>query len=100
MKIIKRSGAEAVFDISKIITAIDKANHEVVQGERLTMEEIHDIAQYIEDAGADMRRSLNVEEIQDLVEDRIMDQACFFGCAQVYHIPLSESAGAQVQFDR
>ena len=63
MKIIKRSGAEAVFDISKIITAIDKANHEVVQGERLTMEEIHDIAQYIEDAGADMRRSLNVEEI-------------------------------------
>ena len=40
MKIIKRSGAEAVFDISKIITAIDKANHEVVQGERLTMEEI------------------------------------------------------------
>ena len=77
MKIIKRSGAEAVFDISKIITAIDKANHEVVQGERLTMEEIHDIAQYIEDAGADMRRSLNVEEIQDLVEDRIMDKRAF-----------------------
>ena len=77
MKIIKRSGAEAVFDISKIITAIDKANHEVVQGERLTMEEIHDIAQYIEDAGADMQRSLNVEEIQDLVEDRIMDKRAF-----------------------
>lgn len=77
MKIIKRSGVEAVFDISKIITAIDKANHEVVQGERLTMEEIHDIAQYIEDAGADMRRSLNVEEIQDLVEDRIMDKRAF-----------------------
>ena len=48
MKIIKRSGAEAVFDISKIITAIDKANHEVVQGERLTPQEIRDIAGYIE----------------------------------------------------
>ena len=40
------------------------------------MEEIHDIAQYIEDAGADMRRSLNVED-QDLVEDRIMDKRAF-----------------------
>ena len=100
MKIIKRSGAEAVFDISKIITAIDKANHEVVQGERLTMEEIHDIAQYIEDAGADMRRSLNVEEDPGSGRGPYHGQACFFGCAQVYHIPLSESAGAQVQFDR
>ena len=36
MKIIKRSGAEAVFDISKIIIAINKANHEVVEAERLT----------------------------------------------------------------
>ena len=40
MKIIKRSGAEAVFDISKIIIAINKANHEVVEAERLTADQI------------------------------------------------------------
>jgi len=49
MKIIKRSGAEAVFDISKIIIAINKANHEVVEAERLTADQIKEIAQYIED---------------------------------------------------
>ena len=43
MKIIKRSGAEAVFDISKIIIAINKANHEVVEAERLTADQIKEI---------------------------------------------------------
>ena len=83
MKIIKRSGAEAVFDISKIITAIDKANHEVVQGERLTPQEIRDIAGYIEKTCEEAQRSLNVEEIQDLVEDSIMKK-CAFSVARKY----------------
>ena len=83
MRIIKRSGAEAVFDISKIITAIDKANHEVVQGERLTQQEIRDIASYIEKTCEEAQHSLNVEEIQDLVEDSIMKK-CAFSVARKY----------------
>ncbi|MBR3994923.1 MAG: hypothetical protein IKI97_06555, partial [Clostridia bacterium] len=38
MKIIKRSGKEVIFDISKIIVAIQKANKEVSEAERLTEE--------------------------------------------------------------
>ena len=77
MKIIKRSGAEAVFDISKIIIAINKANHEVVEAERLTADQIKAIAQYIEDSCKDANHALNVEDIQDLVEDQLMDKRAF-----------------------
>ena len=47
MKIIKRNGEEAVFDISKIITAISKANNEVPASEKLTEKQISDIANEI-----------------------------------------------------
>lgn len=77
MKIIKRSGMEADFDISKIITAINKANHEVVEAERLTAEQIREIAQYIEERCKSSNHALNVEDIQDLVEDQLMDQRAF-----------------------
>ena len=36
MKIIKRSGSEVTFDISKIMDAVSKANMEVVHSERLS----------------------------------------------------------------
>ena len=36
MKIIKRNGSEAVFDIMKIIAAVTKANGKVEQDEQLT----------------------------------------------------------------
>ena len=36
MKIIKRNGSEAVFDITKIISAITKANKVVPEAQRLT----------------------------------------------------------------
>jgi len=77
MKIIKRSGSEATFDITKIITAIDKANNEVVTSERLTPEQIREIAKVIEDKGQEVSRSLSVEDIQDLVEDEIMSKKAY-----------------------
>ena len=40
MKIIKRSGSEVTFDISKIMDAVSKANMEVVHSERLSEEQI------------------------------------------------------------
>ena len=41
MKVIKRSGAEATFNIKKIIVAIEGANATVEEHERLTSEEIN-----------------------------------------------------------
>ncbi len=72
MKIIKRSGKEVVFDIQKIITAIEKANNEVSEAERLTEEQIHELAQGVEDACTSYNRAPGVEEIQDLVENKLM----------------------------
>ena len=44
MKIIKRSGSEVTFDISKIMDAVSKANMEVVHSERLSEEQIETIS--------------------------------------------------------
>ena len=72
MKIIKRSGKEVIFDISKIIVAIQKANKEVSEAERLTEEQILELAKSVEDACTSYNRAPGVEEIQDLVENRLM----------------------------
>ena len=72
MNIIKRSGIEEVFDITKIINAMTKANIEVPEVERLKAEEIRDAANKVADICSQMERAASVEEIQDLVEDQIM----------------------------
>ncbi len=77
MKIIKRSGTEVEFDISKILTAINKANREVEEVDRLSAEQIREIGNYIENQGKENKRALSVEEIQDLVEEQIMDKKAF-----------------------
>ena len=77
MKIIKRSGSEMIFDGGKIVAAVEKANNEVIPGERLTEEQVRTIAKIVEGICADMGRSLNVEEIQDLVENQIMQYRAF-----------------------
>ena len=77
MKIIKRNGAEAVFDIKKIETAISKANDVAEESERMTPLQIKRIAQSVEIQCQEMNRSLSVEEIQDLVEDQIMAHGAF-----------------------
>ena len=43
MRIIKRSGTEEAFDITKIVAAVEKANKEVVETDRLTSEQIRQI---------------------------------------------------------
>lgn len=77
MKIIKRNGSEAVFDISKIITAITKANNADENTKELTSEQILQIASSVEDSCAKMNRAMSVEEIQDLVENEIMSHGAF-----------------------
>ena len=77
MKIIKRSGSEVTFDITKIMAAVSKANQEVVHSERLSDEQIQTISDNVESICEEMNRSLNVEEIQDLVENQIMNFRAF-----------------------
>ena len=72
MKIIKRNGSEAVFDISKIIAAVTKANNVVASNQRLTKEQITAIADNVAQECQSRNHAMNVEEIQDLVEDAIM----------------------------
>ena len=77
MKIIKRNGEEAVFDEDKIVNAIRKANNEVFEGDKLSEEEIRQIADIVTEKGLGMIRALNVEEIQDFVENEIMAHGKF-----------------------
>ena len=73
MKIIKRNGSEAVFDITKIIAAIGKANHVVPESQRLSQEQIISIADTVQRTCLGRGHAMNVEEIQDLVENAIME---------------------------
>ena len=77
MKIIKRNGSEAVFDITKIIAAITKANHVVPESQRLTKEQILEISDHVQTSCLSRGHAMNVEEIQDLVEDEIMQTGAF-----------------------
>ena len=68
MKIIKRNGAEAVFDIEKITMAVTKANEAVEEKVRMTPLQIQRITESVRISCEEMSRSPSVEEIQDLVE--------------------------------
>ena len=77
MKIIKRSGAEVVYDRNKIASAIRKANEQVIESKRLTNDQIESIVDDIEIECHNSGRALNVEDIQDLVENGIMQNKAF-----------------------
>ncbi len=77
MKIIKRSGTEAIFDIEKIINAIKGANKEVPAPEQLTDSQILDAARQVAEQCETCGHTVSVEEVQDMVEDRIMAAGCF-----------------------
>ena len=72
MKIIKRSGREAEFNLDKIIDAVKKANESVIESDRLSDEQIEQLANSVEYICSKRTRALSVEEIQDLVENEIM----------------------------
>lgn len=77
MKVIKRNATEVMFDITKIIAAISKANAVVEESERMTPMQIQRIAESVELQCQKMNRSPSVEEIQDLVEKQIMAHGAF-----------------------
>ena len=77
MKIIKRNGAEEVFDVTKIVIALQKANAAVEEQYRMTALQIERIAQNVTISCEALGRSPSVEEIQDLVEKAIMAHGAF-----------------------
>ena len=77
MKIIKRNGSEAAFDISKIIVAIGKANATVDESTRMTPVQIQRIAESVVLSCERLGRSPSVEEVQDMVEKQIMAHGAF-----------------------
>ncbi len=77
MKIIKRNGSEAEFDLNKIISAITKANEADAGKKELTDAQVREISEYVEFKISKANRAFSVEEIQDIVENQIMAQGAF-----------------------
>ena len=77
MKIIKRNGSEEIFDITKIIIAVTKANDAVEEADRMTPVQIRRIAESVELQCQKIGRAPTVEEIQDMVEHYIMAHGAF-----------------------
>ena len=75
MKIVKRSGAEEEFSVAKILAAVTKANQTVEFKNALTAQQIEAIGEYVSGICKALDRALSVEEIQDIVETRIMQGA-------------------------
>ncbi len=72
MKIIKRSGTEVAFDITKIENAIRSANKDVTERDRLTERQVIYASQNVAEACENAGHTVSVEEVQDLVEDELM----------------------------
>lgn len=74
MKVIKRDGSTVLYDRHKIKRAIQKANAEVEPAEKVTDEMIESIISCIESKN---RSRMLVEDIQDVIEQRLMDEKKF-----------------------
>lgn len=70
--VIKRDGTEVVFDKDKIYNAIEKANNSVDRSARISTHLIHAIAEDISDDVEKMMYTTSVEDIQEMVENRLI----------------------------
>ena len=73
MMIIKRSGQEVPFDITKIENAIRKASNAVDPIDALSEDRIKLVAKEVAGVCEARDRAMTVEEIQDVVENKIME---------------------------
>ncbi|MCH3961695.1 MAG: anaerobic ribonucleoside-triphosphate reductase [Solobacterium sp.] len=77
MNVIKRSGEEVAFDANKIENAIIKANEATDEAKRIASDKIHEIAARVIAQCSTVKRSVSVEEIQDMVENELMSEKAF-----------------------
>ena len=82
MKVIKRDGRAVDFDREKIRVAISKANNEVKQKERATRDDIKQIIAYIEEK---KKKRILVEDIQDIIEQKLMKKFPKESLARLHH---------------
>ena len=80
MKIIKRNGTEAVFDSGKIRSAVLRANACVEEADRISEDELRQIADQVTDYCRHLDRMPDVEEVQDQVERQLMVRGHFELC--------------------
>lgn len=74
MKVIKRDGKAVDYNREKIQTAIEKANSEVSDIQKISKDEIKEITKYIEDLN---KKRILVEDIQDIIEQQLMERKKF-----------------------
>ena len=77
MKVIKRNGTEVPFDYRKIKAAIEGANNEVAESDRLSDEMVGFFVGNIEKRCEALGRAVGVEEIQDMVVDELDAGECY-----------------------
>lgn len=87
ISVIKRDGHRATYDRNKIVSAIQKANTEVDQEERISEEQIYNILASIENRGFD---EMAVEDIQDIIEQKLMAEKKFVLAKTyiIYRLPI------------
>lgn len=76
-KVIKRDGSEVDFDVSKIEVAIFGANLEVEKKDQLTTEKVEKIVNDIVDILNKLDRAVEVEDIQEIVENKLMENEAY-----------------------
>lgn len=74
MKVIKRDGTTVDFDRTKIIVALEKANDAVDECDKISKEQIENIADFVSDTH---KKRMLVEDIQDTVEEKLMELGCY-----------------------
>ena len=77
MNIRKRNGSEVKFNRNNIIEAISKANEKVRLEDRLTIQEIKDIAKTIDEKCKTSIAIIQSNDIQNFVENSIMEHGKF-----------------------
>ena len=87
MKVIKRNGRQVEYDRNKIIVAIQRANDEVDEKEKITEGQIENIVASIENRNVD---ALKVEDIQDIIEQKLMAEKKFVLAKTyiIYRLPI------------
>ena len=73
-RVIKRDGREVEFDKSKIIKAIASANQEIIKSKQIGPRKISQLATIVEEKCATFKRSIKVEDINDLIEDELISR--------------------------
>ena len=87
MKIIKRDGNTVDYNPEKIRIAIKKANKEVSRKDKVNKEEINEIIKYIENLG---KQRILVEDIQDIIEEKLMEIGKYQLAKNILHIVTQE----------